>query len=45
MVVDHSDPKVTDESTDAYDTVAWLIKNIPGTMGASGSSAPAMTGP
>ena len=26
-------PKVTDESTDAYDTVAWLIKNIPGNNG------------
>ena len=45
MVVDHSDPKVTDESTDAYDTVAWLIKNIPGTMDASELSAPATTVP
>jgi uncharacterized protein len=36
MVVDHSDPKVTDESTDAYDTVAWLIKNIPGNNGRVG---------
>jgi uncharacterized protein len=36
MVVDHADPKVTDESTDAYDTVAWLIKNIPGNNGRVG---------
>jgi putative CocE/NonD family hydrolase len=36
MVVNHSDPKVTDESTDAYDTVAWLIKNIPGNNGRVG---------
>jgi putative CocE/NonD family hydrolase len=28
-MVDHSDPKLIDESTDTYDTVAWLIKNIP----------------
>src|ERR1700733_939252 len=36
MVVDHSAAKVTDESTDAYDTVAWLIKNIPGNNGRVG---------
>jgi len=36
MVVDHTDPKVTDESTDAYDTVAWLVKNIPGNNGRVG---------
>src|SRR5208283_4160155 len=29
-MVDHSNPKLVDESTDTYDTVAWLIKNIPG---------------
>ncbi len=28
-MVDHSNPKLIDESTDTYDTVAWLIKNIP----------------
>ncbi|MGD0682027.1 MAG: CocE/NonD family hydrolase, partial [Terracidiphilus sp.] len=26
-MVDHRDPKAVDESTDAYDTVAWLLKN------------------
>jgi predicted acyl esterase len=26
---DPSDPKGTDESTDAYDTIDWLIKNVP----------------
>ena len=31
-----SDPKAIDESTDAYDTVEWLIKNIPGHNGRVG---------
>jgi len=26
---DKSDPKATDESTDAYDTIDWLLKNVP----------------
>ena len=26
---DHRDPKLVDESTDTYDTVDWLLKNIP----------------
>ncbi|HUI54705.1 MAG TPA: CocE/NonD family hydrolase [Bryobacteraceae bacterium] len=29
-------PKDTDESTDTYDTVAWLIKNLPGNTGKVG---------
>ena len=33
---DHKDPKAIDESTDAYDTVAWLLKNIPGNNGRAG---------
>ena len=33
---DHHDPKATDESTDAYDTVAWLLKNVPGNNGRVG---------
>jgi putative CocE/NonD family hydrolase len=32
----HKDPKAIDESTDAYDTVAWLLKNIPGNNGRAG---------
>jgi len=28
-VQDHSDPKAIDESTDTYDTIDWLIKNVP----------------
>ena len=32
----HSDPKATDEGTDAYDTVAWLLKNVPGNNGRVG---------
>ena len=30
---DKRDPRAIDESTDAYDTVAWLLKNIPGHNG------------
>ncbi len=29
-------PKDTDESTDAYDTIDWLVKNIPGNTGKVG---------
>ena len=32
----HKDPKAVDESTDAYDTVDWLLKNIPGNNGRAG---------
>jgi putative CocE/NonD family hydrolase len=41
--VDHSNPKLVDESTDTFDTVAWLIKNIPdnnGRVGVFGVSYP-----
>ena len=31
-----ADPKQIDETTDTYDTVAWLIKNIPGNNGRVG---------
>jgi uncharacterized protein len=40
------DPKVVDEVTDAYDTVAWLIKNVPnnnGRVGIWGISYPGWT--
>jgi uncharacterized protein len=40
---DHRDPKQIDETTDAYDTVAWLLKNIPnnnGRVGVMGTSYP-----
>ena len=42
-LVDHHDSRAIDESTDAYDTVAWLIKNIPGNngrVGVTGTSYP-----
>ena len=42
-MVDHRDIKLVDESTDTYDTVAWLIKNIPsnnGRVGVFGVSYP-----
>jgi hypothetical protein len=29
-MADHKDPKAVDESTDAYDTVDWLLKNVDG---------------
>ena len=35
-LADHSDPKAVDESTDAYDTVDWLLKNVPGNNGRAG---------
>ncbi len=35
-LADHHDPRATNESTDAYDTVAWLIKNVPGNNGRVG---------
>ncbi len=42
-MVDHHDPKAVDESTDAYDTVDWLIQNVPtnnGRVGVLGTSYP-----
>jgi hypothetical protein len=35
-LADHSDRKAIDESTDTYDTVAWLLKNAPGNNGRVG---------
>ena len=35
-LADHSNPKAIDESTDTYDTVAWLLKNVPGNNGRVG---------
>ncbi|HUX43905.1 MAG TPA: CocE/NonD family hydrolase [Terracidiphilus sp.] len=35
-LADHHDPKAVDESTDTYDTVAWLLKNVPGNNGRVG---------
>ena len=35
-LADHHNPKAIDESTDTYDTVAWLIKNVPGNNGRVG---------
>jgi putative CocE/NonD family hydrolase len=29
----HASPKDTDESTDAFDTIDWLVKNVPGNNG------------
>jgi uncharacterized protein len=42
-LADHRDPKAIDESTDAYDTVAWLLKNVAdnnGRVGVLGTSYP-----
>jgi putative CocE/NonD family hydrolase len=33
---DASDPKAIDEGTDAYDTVGWLVKNVPNNNGRVG---------
>jgi putative CocE/NonD family hydrolase len=35
-LADHRDVRTTDESTDAFDTVAWLVKNVPGNNGGVG---------
>jgi len=35
-MVDHHDPKAVDESTDSYDTVEWLLKNVAGNNGRAG---------
>jgi len=40
------DPKTTNESTDAYDTIDWLVKNLPnnnGKVGVWGVSYPGLT--
>ena len=42
-LADHHDPKAIDESTDTQDTVAWLLKNVPGNngrVGVTGTSYP-----
>ena len=36
MVADHKDPKSIDESTDTYDSVEWLLKNVQGNNGRAG---------
>ena len=41
---DRNDPKAIDESTDTYDTIEWLLKNVPGNngrVGMVGTSYPA----
>jgi putative CocE/NonD family hydrolase len=35
-LVDHHAPKAIDESTDTYDTVDWLLKNVQGNNGRAG---------
>ncbi|MFP5205311.1 MAG: CocE/NonD family hydrolase [Acidobacteriota bacterium] len=35
-LADHSNPNAVDESTDTYDTIAWLLKNVPGNNGRVG---------
>jgi hypothetical protein len=35
-LADHRDPKAVDESTDTYDTVAWLLANVAGNNGRVG---------
>jgi len=35
-LADHHDPKAIDESTDTWDTVAWLLQNVPGNNGRAG---------
>ncbi len=35
-LVDHRDKKAIDESTDTYDTIEWLVKNVPANNGRVG---------
>jgi len=35
-LANHKDPTAVDESTDAYDTVAWLLANVAGNNGRAG---------
>jgi hypothetical protein len=35
-LADHHDSKAVDESTDTYDTVAWLLANVPGNNARAG---------
>jgi uncharacterized protein len=35
-MADHHDPKAVDESTDTWDTVDWLLKNVSGNNGRAG---------
>ena len=35
-LADHKDKKAVDESTDTYDTVEWLLKNVSGNNGRAG---------
>ncbi|HEY1495751.1 MAG TPA: CocE/NonD family hydrolase, partial [Candidatus Solibacter sp.] len=35
-LADHKDPKAIDESTDAWDTVDWLLKNVAANNGRAG---------
>jgi uncharacterized protein len=35
-LADHKDPKAIDESTDTYDTVAWLLTNVTANNGRAG---------
>jgi putative CocE/NonD family hydrolase len=35
-MADHRNPKAVDESTDTYDTIAWLLKNVTGNNGRVG---------
>ena len=45
VLIDHPTGTQHDESTDAYDTVAWLLKNIPnnnGRVGVYGTSMPGL---
>jgi putative CocE/NonD family hydrolase len=43
--VDLNDPKATNETTDAYDSIAWLVKNVPsnGKVGMYGVSYDGLT--
>jgi putative CocE/NonD family hydrolase len=41
---DRSDPDAIDEATDAYDTIDWLVKNVPNNSGCLGLSGVSYSG-
>ena len=36
MAVDPANPKAVNEATDAYDSIDWLVKNLPANTGKVG---------
>lgn len=44
LKIDGEDPDAIDEATDAYDTIDWLVKNVPGSNGRVGMTGISYSG-